>query len=121
MLTDVALKNLKPNGKPYKVADRDGMYVSTGGAISFRFDYRMHGRRETLTLGRYGPSGLSLHGPERSAYTLAACSSKVARLRRRSSGTKGGSAKRKVSANLARSGSRTRRWPTALAPGDLRT
>ena len=62
MLTDVALKNLKPNGRPYKVADRDGMYVyvSTGGAISFRFDYRMHGRRETLTLGRYGPSGLSL-------------------------------------------------------------
>ena len=62
MLTDVALKNLKPNGKPYKVADRDGMYAhtSTAGAISFRFDYRMHGRRETLTLGRYGPSGLSL-------------------------------------------------------------
>lgn len=62
MLTDVALKNLKPNARPYKVTDRDGMYVyvSKGGAISFRFDYRMHGRRETLTLGRYGPSGLSL-------------------------------------------------------------
>jgi len=26
MLTDVALKNLKPREKPYKVADRDGMY-----------------------------------------------------------------------------------------------
>jgi len=62
MLTDVALKNLKPREKPYKVTDRDGMYayVSPGGAISFRFDYRMHGRRETLTLGRYGPAGLSL-------------------------------------------------------------
>ena len=62
MLTDVALKNLKPNGKPYKVADRDGMYahVSTAGAISFCYDYRMHGRRETLTLGYYGSSGLSL-------------------------------------------------------------
>lgn len=62
MLTDVALKNLKPKDKPYKVADRDGMYayVSPGGSISFRFDYRMHNRRETLTLGRYGPAGLSL-------------------------------------------------------------
>lgn len=40
MLTDVALKNLKPREKPYKVTDRDGMYVyvSPGGAISFRFD-----------------------------------------------------------------------------------
>ena len=27
MLTDVALKNLKSKEKPYKVADRDGMYV----------------------------------------------------------------------------------------------
>lgn len=62
MLTDVALKNLKPRDKPYKVTDRDGMYayVSPGGAISFRLDYRMHSRRETLTPGRYGPAGLSL-------------------------------------------------------------
>ena len=62
MLTDVALKNLRAREKPYKVTDRDGMYahVSPGGSISFRLDYRMHGRRETLTLGRYGPAGLSL-------------------------------------------------------------
>lgn len=46
----------------YKVADRDGMYVavSTAGAIIFRLDYRLHGRRETLTLGRYEPAGLTL-------------------------------------------------------------
>jgi integrase len=35
-------------------------YVSPGGAISFRYDYRCNGRRETLTLGRYGRGGLSL-------------------------------------------------------------
>jgi integrase len=35
-------------------------YISPGGAISFRYDYRFHGRRETLTLGRYGRGGLSL-------------------------------------------------------------
>ena len=46
MLADVALKNLKPRPKPYKVTDRDGMYahVSPSGTISFRYDYRLHGR-----------------------------------------------------------------------------
>ena len=62
MLTDAALKSLKPKDKPYKVTDRDGMYVRVGtnGTISFRYDYRMHGRRETVTFGKYCASGLSL-------------------------------------------------------------
>ncbi len=62
MLTDTALKNLRPKEKAYKVADRDGMYVhvTTSGSITFRYDYRLNGRRETLTIGKYGPSGLSL-------------------------------------------------------------
>lgn len=62
MLTDIALKGLKGKDKPYKVVDRDGMYVhvAASGAVSFRYDYRLNGRRETLTLGRYGPAGLSL-------------------------------------------------------------
>ena len=52
MLTDVALKNMKPKEKPYKVTDRDGMYVlvSTTGTVSFRLDYRLNGRRETVVL-----------------------------------------------------------------------
>lgn len=62
MLTDAAIKALKPRDKLYKVVDRDGMYVvvQPSGAIVFRLDYRLNGRRETLTLGRYGPAGLSL-------------------------------------------------------------
>jgi integrase len=62
MLTDVAIKALKPKAKDYKVADRDGMYVhvTTKGALSFRMDYRLNGRRETIYLGKYGPDGLSL-------------------------------------------------------------
>ncbi|WP_439500414.1 tyrosine-type recombinase/integrase [Aminobacter ciceronei] len=62
MLTDAAIKALKPKDKLYKVADRDGMYVvvQPAGSIVFRYDYRMNGRRETLTLGRYGAAGLSL-------------------------------------------------------------
>jgi Arm DNA-binding domain len=52
MLTDVAIKAL----------DRDGIYVHlrTKGALSFRMDYRLNGRRETIYLGNYGPDGLSL-------------------------------------------------------------
>ena len=62
MLTDTAIKALKAQKKLYKVSDRDGMYVvvQPSGAIVFRYDYRLNGRRETLTLGRYGPDGLSL-------------------------------------------------------------
>ncbi|MBX3511529.1 MAG: DUF4102 domain-containing protein, partial [Hyphomonadaceae bacterium] len=62
MLTDTALKNLKPKGKDYKVSDRDGMYalVKRTGTIVFRLDYRLHGRRETLTIGQYGKDGVSL-------------------------------------------------------------
>ena len=62
MLTDTAIKALKTQKKLYKVSDRDGMYVvvQPSGAIVFRYDYRLNGRRETLTLGRYGPDGLSL-------------------------------------------------------------
>ena len=62
MLTDAAIKALKPKEKLYKIVDRDGMYVvvQPSGAIVFRLDYRLNGRRETFTLGRYGPAGLSL-------------------------------------------------------------
>ena len=62
MLTDISLKNLKPKDKIYKVSDRDGMYVAVlpSGQVSFRLDYRVNGRRETLTLGSYGQDGLSL-------------------------------------------------------------
>ena len=62
MLTDAALRALKPKEKDYKVADRDGMYVhvTTKGVLSFRMDYRLNGRRETLYLGKYAPDGLSL-------------------------------------------------------------
>ncbi len=62
MLTDTALRNLKPKSLTYKASDRDGMYVtvSTAGTVTFRYDYRLNGRRETLTIGRYGAGGISL-------------------------------------------------------------
>src|SRR3546814_2512688 len=62
MLTDAALKHLKSKDKLYKVTDRDGMYVLVrpSGTLTFQLDYRMNGRRETVTFGKYGPAGLSL-------------------------------------------------------------
>lgn len=62
MLTDTKLRNLKPTEKAYKITDRDGLYVSVlpSGTISFRYNYRINGRQETLTIGRYGKDGISL-------------------------------------------------------------
>ena len=52
MLTDTALRNFKPKAKIYKAFDRDGMYVTVSpvGTVTFRYDYRLNGRRETLTI-----------------------------------------------------------------------
>lgn len=62
MLTDTALRYLKYKAKDCKVTDRDGMYVlvKSSGALTFRYDYRINGRRETVTLGQYGPDGVTL-------------------------------------------------------------
>ncbi|MGF6482266.1 tyrosine-type recombinase/integrase [Paraburkholderia sp. JPY419] len=58
MLTDLQLRALKPAEKIYKVTDQRGLYaaVMPSGAVSFRYDYRVNGRRETLVIGRYDPS-----------------------------------------------------------------
>jgi hypothetical protein len=63
MLSDGTLRGIKPQTTTYKIADRGGMYVTVSprGAITFRLDYRLNGRRETLTIGRYGTKdGISL-------------------------------------------------------------
>ena len=54
-LTDTALRALKPQDKPYTVADERGLYVEvfpTGGIV-WRYRYRIAGQREKLTLGKY--------------------------------------------------------------------
>jgi hypothetical protein len=46
MITDTELRKLRPKEKKFKVADRDGMYVTISAAStkSFRYDYRLNGR-----------------------------------------------------------------------------
>lgn len=62
MLTDTKLRNLNPKEKLYKVNERDGLYVAVtaAGSISFRYNYAINGRQETVTFGRYGVCGITL-------------------------------------------------------------
>ena len=67
MLTDIALKDAETEGKDFtKLRDRDGMYVhvTPKGAVSFRLDYWLNGRRENVYLG-YVRSICLVHSPER--------------------------------------------------------
>ncbi len=61
VLTDTKLRNLKPQDKLYKVTDRDGLYVAVlpSGTVSFRYNYTINNRQETLVLGKYGQIGLA--------------------------------------------------------------
>ena len=53
-LTDTALKALKPRDKTYTVSDDRGLYrrYFQPGMVS-RYRYRLHGKYEKLTLGKY--------------------------------------------------------------------
>jgi integrase len=54
-LTYSVLINAKPQSKPYKIRDRDAMYllVSAAGSKTWKFDYRLDGKACTYTLGRF--------------------------------------------------------------------
>ncbi|WP_102945653.1 integrase arm-type DNA-binding domain-containing protein [Stenotrophomonas sp. VV52] len=54
-LTDVAIRRAKPSDKPQKLADGGGLYllITTAGAKSWRWKYRVAGREKLLTLGLY--------------------------------------------------------------------
>lgn len=55
MLTDTALRRLRPAAKPYRRADGKGLYieVSTTGARCWRLKYRVAGREKRLAFGVY--------------------------------------------------------------------
>ena len=59
-LTDLAVKNLKPEAKLKKYSDRDGLYivVTPQGGKLWRFDYRFRGKRKTLAMGTYPEKSL---------------------------------------------------------------
>ena len=55
MLTDTKARQAKARSTPYKLADQGSLYlhVSATASKSWRYDYRLHGRRGTLTIGKY--------------------------------------------------------------------
>jgi integrase len=54
-LTATILKRAAPKKRPYKLADRDGLYLSVepSGSRVWRMNYRLHGKQKTVTFGRY--------------------------------------------------------------------
>jgi hypothetical protein len=55
MLTELQVKEAQTTRKQHKLWDQGGLYlcVSRTGAKSWRYDYAIHGRRETVTFGLY--------------------------------------------------------------------
>ena len=60
-LTDMLLRNRKPESKPFKLADGGGLYllVKPNGTRSWRLDYRFATKRKTLSIGLYPTVSLS--------------------------------------------------------------
>lgn len=54
-LTDTAIRAAKPSSKPFKLYDRDGLFllVNTGGSRLWRWRYRFDSKEKLLALGEY--------------------------------------------------------------------
>jgi integrase len=54
-LTAAWVSRAKPKDRPYKLSDRDGLYllVEPSGGRVWRMNYRIHGRQRTITFGRW--------------------------------------------------------------------
>lgn len=54
-LTANAVKHAKPREKPYKLSDRDGLYllVKPSGSRYWRMNYRFNGEQRTVSFGRW--------------------------------------------------------------------
>ena len=58
-LSDAAVRAAKPGTKPYKLSDKDGLYLLvTAKGRYWRFDYRFAGKRKTHALGVYPEVGV---------------------------------------------------------------
>jgi hypothetical protein len=54
-LSDAAVRALKPREKPYKVHDRDGLFllINPNGAKLWRWRYRFDLKEKLMALGEY--------------------------------------------------------------------
>lgn len=62
MLTDIHVSSAKAKGKPYKLSDGGGLYlhVTANGTRTWRYDYRLEGKRYTVVLGIYPGTSLKV-------------------------------------------------------------
>jgi integrase len=60
MLKPLQVEKAKAGDKPYKLADKEGLFlhVSTTGAKSWRYAFRFAGRAQLLTIGQFPQIGL---------------------------------------------------------------
>lgn len=61
--SNATIKAIKPGDVRNRLADGAGLYLKlfvNGGSHGWRFDYSLNGRRNTLSLGTYPDTGLSL-------------------------------------------------------------
>src|ERR1700744_2081674 len=60
-LTDIEIRGTKPGQKPFKLYDRDGLFllVNPGGSKLWRWRYRVKGREKLMALGEYPLVNLS--------------------------------------------------------------
>ncbi|WP_244648656.1 tyrosine-type recombinase/integrase [Neoaquamicrobium sediminum] len=60
-LTDLSLRKAKGREKPYRISDERGLYaiVRPTGAVWWRFDYIVNGKRKTMSMGVYPDVPLS--------------------------------------------------------------
>lgn len=70
MLTDTAIKALKPRERQFKRGDSEGLFILVvpKGSKLWRFRYRFGGRQNDLALGEYPDTSLALAREKRSAY-----------------------------------------------------
>ena len=54
-LTDTAIRATKPSERPYKVYDRDGLFllINPSGSKLWRWRYRFDGKEKLMALGEY--------------------------------------------------------------------
>ncbi len=62
LLTDTKVRNLKPKALPYRRPDGENLYlyVAPTGVKSWQFRYRLDGKPQTLTLGKYPAKSLAV-------------------------------------------------------------
>lgn len=78
LLKDVNIRNAKPDKKPYRLRDGDGLflYMPPSGVAAWQFRYKIGGRSQTLTIGKLADLSLAEARDRANSARVAAASGK---------------------------------------------